>query len=74
MGRFLFWTAVFLIIGGFLLHFKIHIPYVTTWLGTLPGDFTIKKGKVLIYFPVISAALFSFVVTFISYFIWKKPK
>ena len=65
MGRFLFWTTIFLVTGGFILHFEVNIPFVSLWLGKLPGDFVVHNNKIEIYFPIVSAAIVSFVFSFI---------
>jgi len=61
MSRFIFFLVIFLIIGGLLLHFG-HNLFFLRWVGKLPGDFIIKKGKIFIYFPIVSAAISSLVV------------
>ncbi len=63
MGRFLFWTILFIMAGGLILHYKIDLPFISTWLGRLPGDLIVKKGRVLFYFPITSAVLASIIVS-----------
>jgi len=65
MSRFLFWFFIFAFIIGLTLHYKFNIPYFLTWLGKLPGDMVIKKGKAIFYFPVTTAALLSLLLTII---------
>jgi H+/Cl- antiporter ClcA len=74
MGRFIFWTIIFLVIGGFILHFDVHISFVSNWLGKLPGDFIVQKKKMIIYFPVVSAALMSLSFCLILWFFSKAKK
>jgi hypothetical protein len=57
MGRFLSGWVFFLIGTGLLLHFRIEVPYITSWLGSLPGDLTLTKGKAIIELPLTSSAL-----------------
>lgn len=59
MGRFIFWTAIFLVVGGGILFFKVHIPWVSYWLGNFPGDFIVQKGELSIPVPIVSAVLAS---------------
>jgi len=65
MGRFIFWFAIFVLIGGISLHYKFDLPYFLTWIGKLPGDMIISKGRTLYYFPITSASAASFVFTVI---------
>ena len=74
MGRFLFWTTVFIVIGGFILHFELKLPFISMWLGKLPGAFVLKNKKMLIYFPVASAAIVSLVFSFIIWLFTKKKE
>jgi hypothetical protein len=74
MGRFIFWTFVFLIVGGIIIHFNYNIPWVSGWIGKLPGDFCLKKGKLTICFPIVSAAVASFVFSLILYALFGKRK
>lgn len=74
MGRFLFWTMVFLVIGGFLLQFEVKIPFISPWLGKLPGDFVLQNSKMTIHFPVTSAALVSIFLSLIFWAFFKKKK
>jgi len=71
MGRFLFWLGVFLIATGLVLHYKIHVPFLTNWLGKLPGDIIIKKENITIYLPLASSILISLVLSFFLWLIFK---
>ena len=65
MGR---WIVIFglLLVGlGFILHFKVDVPWLTGWIGTLPGDMTIKKGNLTIYVPLTTSLLISLVVSIV---------
>ncbi|NGX35060.1 MAG: hypothetical protein K1060chlam1_01428 [Candidatus Anoxychlamydiales bacterium] len=63
MSRFLFWFVVFVFISGISLHYKFDIPYFLSWIGKLPGDMIIRKGKTIFYVPITTAALSSLVLT-----------
>ncbi|MBI5345565.1 MAG: DUF2905 domain-containing protein [Chlamydiae bacterium] len=73
MLRYLLITTVFLVIGGLFLHYDMEMPYVSNWLGKLPGDLIFKKDTILYYFPIASAGIVGLVVyLFLSLF--KKTK
>jgi hypothetical protein len=72
MGRFLFWTVIFLIAGGLALHYNIYLPWFSSWLGHLPGDTIVKTKQVIIYFPITSAAVISIVFSLILSAIFRK--
>ncbi|MBN2479439.1 MAG: DUF2905 domain-containing protein [Parachlamydiales bacterium] len=74
MGRFFTLFILFLVIGGLLLHYKVDLPYVLSWIGKLPGDLIAKKGKTIFYFPITSAALTSLVITIILSAFRRKDK
>lgn len=74
MGKFIFWFVIFIITFGLLLHFNVNVPYLSNYMGKLPGDFTINRGKLIIYFPVTSAAIFAFVLSMIIFLMSKKKK
>lgn len=63
MSRFLFWFVVFVFISGITLHYKFDIPYFLSWIGKLPGDMIVRKGKLMFYVPITTAALASLVLT-----------
>ena len=65
MGRFIFWLVVFIFLSGISLHYRFDVPYFLSWIGKLPGDMIIKKGKTLFYFPITTAALASLVLTIV---------
>lgn len=65
MGRLIFWTIVCLFLGNMLLHSGVHIQFISSWFGTLPGDFTSKIGETVFYIPLTSSILVSLVLTII---------
>ncbi|NGX28581.1 MAG: hypothetical protein K940chlam1_00763 [Candidatus Anoxychlamydiales bacterium] len=65
MGRFIFWLVVFIFLSGISLHYRFDVPYFLSWIGKLPGDMIIKKGKTLFYFPITTSALASLVLTIV---------
>ncbi len=58
-GKLLVLIGVFLILMGLLLMVGDKIP----WLGRLPGDILIKKGKVTFYFPIVTCIIISILLT-----------
>lgn len=52
-----------MIAAGLLLHFKVQIPWLTSWIGSLPGDIVIKKENSLIYFPLTTSLIVSMVLS-----------
>ena len=74
IGRFLLLTGVLLVASGLLLHFKADVPWLTSWIGRLPGDIVIKKKHMTIYFPVASSLLASLVLSIVFSALFKAPK
>ena len=64
MGRFIIFTGFLVVILGIIIHFKIQIPWLTGWIGRLPGDLVIKKGTVIIYLPLATSVFFSLILSF----------
>lgn len=74
MGKWLILAVVFLVISGLILHFKVEVPWITNWLGKLPGDIVIKKKGMTIYFPIATSLLLSFVLSLILSLVFKAEK
>lgn len=66
MSRFLSLTIFFVIISGAIVHFGFEIPYISPWIGELPGDLAIHKGNVTIYLPLASSIAASLALTLIG--------
>ncbi len=58
-GRFLILTGLIISAIGLFLLFADKIP----WIGRLPGDILIKKGKWTFYFPLATSILLSILLT-----------
>ncbi len=69
MGR-LIALALFLVIAGSIaLHIEADLPPYAQWIGGLPGDTIITKGKITIYLPFTSSLLISAAISlFLSLF------
>ena len=59
IGRFLTYLIFFVIVSGLILHFDVEVPYFSTWMGHLPGDLILTKGKVIIYLPFTTSGIVS---------------
>ena len=70
------WLGTFLlmiVVTGSSLHFHFFAdsPWIR-FLGELPGDLVIKKGKVLLYLPLTSSFLISVGLSLISSIFFKE--
>lgn len=74
MGRFLIFAGIILVATGFMLHFKVEIPWLTSWIGKLPGDLVIKKRNATIYFPLTTSLLVSLFVSLILSLLFRSEK
>jgi hypothetical protein len=72
--RFLIFTGFLIVIIGLLLHFKVEIPWLTSWIGKLPGDLVIKKGNATIYLPVATSLVASALVSFVLWALFGSKK
>jgi uncharacterized protein HemY len=63
-GRSLIYIGIVLVILGLLFFLGGKIP----WLGHLPGDIYIQRGRFTFYFPVTTCLLISIIMTLIFYF------
>jgi len=63
-GRSLIYIGIVLVILGLLFSLGGKIP----WLGHLPGDIYVQRGRFTFYFPVTTCLLISIIMTLIFYF------
>ena len=63
-GRSLIYIGIVLMILGLLFSLGGKLP----WLGHLPGDIYIQRGRFTFYFPVTTCLLISIIMTLIVYF------
>jgi hypothetical protein len=61
VGKLLIIVGGFIVIVGLVLALGLRIPY----LGKLPGDISIDRGNVHIYFPIVTCLLLSLVLTLV---------
>ncbi|HEY4845700.1 MAG TPA: DUF2905 domain-containing protein [Candidatus Dormibacteraeota bacterium] len=59
IGRLLIIVGGFILLVGLFLALGLRIPY----LGKLPGDISIDRGNVHLYFPIVTCLLLSLVLT-----------
>jgi len=59
LGRFLILTGLIVAAVGLFLVFADKFP----WIGRLPGDILIKRGKWTFYFPLATSILLSILIT-----------
>jgi hypothetical protein len=63
-GKTLIFFGLILVIVGVILSFSGKLP----WLGNLPGDITIQRGRFTFYFPITTCVLISVIVSLVLYF------
>jgi len=63
-GKTLIYLGILLVVVGVLLSLVGNIP----WLGHLPGDIAIQRGRFSFYFPLTTCILISVVVSLVLYF------
>lgn len=63
-GKILIIAGILLIFAGFFL---LAFSGKNTFLGRLPGDIYIEKGKFQIYFPITTALLISLIISVLVY-------
>jgi len=63
MGRMLVFMGLFVVFLGLLLIFvpKLKVPF----LGKLPGDIRIERGRFSFYFPIVTCIVLSILLTII---------
>jgi hypothetical protein len=65
MGRFLIIAGFLVVLIGLLIHFKIQVPWLTGWIGKLPGDLIVRKKGMTLYLPLGTSLLISLILSFI---------
>lgn len=60
----LIYFGLFLVAVGVLLSMAGKLP----WLGSLPGDISIQRGRFTFYFPITTCILISLIVSLVLYF------
>ncbi len=63
LGKILIICGVVLVVLGLILVLADKIP----WIGRLPGDIIIKRGKFTFYFPLMTSIIISLLLTLLFY-------
>ena len=74
MGRFLILTGILIVVSGLFIHFKVDVPWLTSWVGKLPGDMVIRKGNITIYLPLATSAAVSAALSLVLSALFKSSK
>jgi hypothetical protein len=59
LGRMLIVLGGVAVLAGLVLMLVPHVP----WLGGLPGDVFVSRGRFTVYFPIVTCLVLSVVVT-----------
>ncbi|TMA13538.1 MAG: DUF2905 domain-containing protein [Deltaproteobacteria bacterium] len=62
-GKALIFLGIFLVVMGLIFSIGSKIP----WLGHLPGDIYIQRGRFTFYFPLATCLLISLLLTLVLY-------
>jgi hypothetical protein len=65
LGKTLIFFGAVLLAIGLVLSFAGKLP----WIGNLPGDITIQRGRFTFYFPITTSILISIVLSLVVYFL-----
>jgi len=63
-GKTLIYIGIVLVVLGLIVSAVGKIP----WLGHLPGDIIIQRGRFTFYFPLATCILISVILTLVLYF------
>ncbi len=63
-GKTLIYLGLFLVVVGVIFSLAGKLP----WLGDLPGDIGIQRGRYSFYFPIATCILISVIVSLVLYF------
>lgn len=74
MGRWFILFGMTLVAIGFILHYRAEIPWLTDWIGKLPGDIKIKKGNLTVYVPLATSFLISLVLSLVLSLFFRPSK
>ena len=64
LGKSLVIFGIVLIVLGVVISLAGKLP----WLGNLPGDITIQRGRFTLYFPLATCLVVSAVISLVVYF------
>jgi uncharacterized protein HemY len=64
IGKGLIYLGILLVVVGVALALIGKVP----WLGQLPGDITIERGRFTFYFPLTTCIVISVILSLVLYF------
>ncbi len=64
LGKTLILIGVFIVVLGVAVSLVGKLP----WLGSLPGDITIQRGRFTFYFPLATCLIVSALISLVVYF------
>jgi hypothetical protein len=64
LGKTLIYFGLVLVVVGLVLSLAGKLP----WLGNLPGDITVERGRYTFYFPITTSILISVILSLVLYF------
>jgi H+/Cl- antiporter ClcA len=64
LGRVFIYLGIIFVVIGVAITLAGKIP----WLGNLPGDLTIQRGRFTFYFPLATCLLVSALISLVVYF------
>jgi hypothetical protein len=64
LGKALIFLGLILLVIGVVLSFAGKLP----WIGNLPGDIIIRRGRFTFYFPITTSILVSVILSLVVYF------
>ncbi len=64
LGRMLVIIGIVIMVLGLAITLAGKLP----WLGNLPGDITIQRGRFTLYFPLATCLVVSAVISLVVYF------
>jgi len=68
LGRVLVVAGVIAVLAGVVLMLAPRIP----WLGRLPGDIVVQRGRLTLYAPLMTSLVLSVVVTLLLNVFWRR--
>jgi hypothetical protein len=63
-GKTLILMGLIIVAVGVILSLSGKLP----WLGNLPGDITIQRGRFSFYFPITTCIVISIIISLVLYF------
>jgi hypothetical protein len=64
LGKALIFLGLILLVIGLVLSFAGKLP----WIGNLPGDIIIRRGRFTFYFPITTSIVVSVILSLVVYF------